>query len=91
LWAGHLWESTVEDNINGGSSFKKRTSETEVEVRSLAEVKKIAVDIMTQETPADQVANRQEWLSLKDLESRQGNPFANGQDVDIFVLTRADR
>ncbi|KAI1089761.1 hypothetical protein F5B19DRAFT_495043 [Rostrohypoxylon terebratum] len=89
FWAGHLWESTKPDRINGPSSFLKRISAEDVVERSLDEFKKIAVDIMTQATPANQIANRKHWTSLQDLKTRKGDPFGNGDDNNVFILTRA--
>ncbi|KAK8124191.1 hypothetical protein PG999_004109 [Apiospora kogelbergensis] len=89
FWAGHLWENTNENVINGGSAFLKRTSHDNSEERTLDEFKKVAVDIMTEATPANQARNRQHWISLKDLETQKGNPFGSGDDVNVFLLTRA--
>jgi len=88
FWACHLWESTKPTKLNGGSAFlERRSAEVTVERRDSA-FQRIAVDILTQQTPEDQVVNR-DYTSLADLKTRFGDPFRDGKDVTIFVLTKA--
>ena len=88
FWACHLWESTKPMKLNGGSAFlERRSAEVTVERRDSA-FQRVAVDIITQQTPEDQVVNR-DYTSLADLKRRFGDPFRNGNEVGIFVLTKA--
>ncbi|CAJ2512182.1 Uu.00g051970.m01.CDS01 [Anthostomella pinea] len=87
FWAVHLWEGSK--TVNGGSSFTKRISNSEVRERTDPEFKKLAVDPLTAATPSRQKAYRTLFKSLPDLKADNGDPFATGGDVDIFILTKA--
>lgn len=56
--------------------------------RPKEEFKAVALDILDQITPAAQVKNRL-WISLADLRQNEGDPFGDGEDVEIFILTKA--
>jgi hypothetical protein len=74
------------------ATFKKREANGELAERTLDVFKKIAVDILSQATPADQVANRLRWTSLEDLKRPQfGNPLGDPSDVSVLIHTRATR
>ena len=88
FWACHLWESTKPRKLNGGSAFLERHSAEVTAERRNSEFQRIAVDILMQQTPKDQEANRG-YTSLADLKTRFGDPFRNGSEVEIFILTKA--
>jgi hypothetical protein len=48
---GHLWESS--EFAGGSSSFKEKLTDGNAQDRPLDVFRKIAVDIMNQESPAD--------------------------------------
>lgn len=87
FWAAHFWEGST--SVNGGSSFTYRSSPDTVKVRSDSDSQKIAIDILTQATPADQIGNRENFVSLTDLQNGK-NPFSkeNGGG-DIYIITKA--
>jgi hypothetical protein len=88
LWAGHWWESSAPTRINSGSSFLKRISADEVVERTDAEFQEIAVDILTGDPPSGVF---REFESLKDVAEDHDNPFGDGGDVKIFIITRSKR
>ncbi|KAI0484575.1 hypothetical protein GGR56DRAFT_614486 [Xylariaceae sp. FL0804] len=94
FWAGHLWEGSTE--INGGSAFEERIAlqsddakKDKYKPRTQQQFQKIAVDILTQATPANQVKNREHWQSLEDLRLNAGDPFADPETTEILVFTKA--
>ena len=87
IWAGHLWEGSK--TVNGGSSFNHRFSKDVQTPRPPNEFKTVAVDIFDQATPARQKAKRPLWKSLVDVKNDHDDPFNDVEDVQIFLLTKA--
>jgi hypothetical protein len=92
IYAAHLWEGSKE--VDGGGSFVKTErspnggGEVVKRQRGAKEFQTVAVDIFGQATPADGVTR--DFNSLVDLQTHpQDPPFANGNDVEIFYLTKA--
>lgn len=79
--------------MNGGSSFtKKYINQNGVSkdgVRTKAEFQKVAVDIFGARTSSDDQKLRPLWLSIPDLKSQKGDPFNDGKDVEMFLLTKS--
>ncbi|KAM7210889.1 hypothetical protein V8F06_013731 [Rhypophila decipiens] len=88
FWAAHHWESVKETNTVGGSSFNVRIPPSNDIVETPVDVfKKIAVDILDSEAPPGVF---REFESFTDLKSKHGDPLSEGDNVDIFVLTKAN-
>lgn len=56
--------------------------------RSKPEFQKVAVDIFGVPTPV-RAQPKRVWKSIEDLKQGAGNPFQNGNDVEVFILTKA--
>lgn len=91
IWAGHLWEGSEEPD--GPGSFRRRYGKKpkESKPRDKNEFTAIAVDILGQRTPDKEKAKRELWKSLVDVKQDEGDPFRDGADTDLFVLTKAWR
>lgn len=88
FWVGHFWESTLPDNVNGGSSFNYRSGpgDNDVKVRPLEDFKTIATEPLLQSSPP--LANS--FVSILDLKNNFNDPFGkdNGGG-DIYIITKA--
>ncbi|KJY00692.1 hypothetical protein TI39_contig316g00001 [Zymoseptoria brevis] len=80
IWAGHIWEGSGKEYGPGDLDNRERDK---------AEFQKIAVDILGARTSSRVKADRELWKSLVDLRQDDGDPFGQGTDVDIFLLTQA--
>ncbi|USW58442.1 Putative SGNH hydrolase-type esterase domain, SGNH hydrolase superfamily [Septoria linicola] len=91
IWAGHLWEGSLE--INGPSAFTERfkLGEKGQNDRPSKEFQAVAVDIFGASTTARQKEQRPLWISLADLKRDKDDPFQDGADAEIFLLTKADK
>ncbi|SMY24053.1 unnamed protein product [Zymoseptoria tritici ST99CH_1A5] len=89
LWAGHLWESS--SVVSGPSAHLERYAlgDFKHRVRPTSDFQKLGVDILGARTPPRVQKDRPRWKSLVDLRQDYGDPFAQGTDVEIFVLTQA--
>ncbi|SMR52547.1 unnamed protein product [Zymoseptoria tritici ST99CH_3D1] len=89
LWAGHLWESS--SVVFGPSAHLERYAlgVFKHRPRPTSDFKKLGVDILGTRTPPRVQKDRPLWKSLVDLQQDHGDPFAQGTDVEIFVLTQA--
>jgi hypothetical protein len=80
--------------VNGGSSFTKkyinRDGDIADGVRTKAEFQKVAVDIFGAPTSSDDQKLRPLWLSIPDLKSQKSDPFNDGKDVEMFLLTKSN-
>ncbi|KAM7182883.1 hypothetical protein V8F20_012809 [Naviculisporaceae sp. PSN 640] len=87
FWAAHHWESQKESNPDGGGTFNARIPPSMELVETPPEIfQKIAVDIL--DTPPAPGVFRH-FESFAELKTNRGDPFADGDNVDIFVLTKA--
>lgn len=91
LYAGHLWEGS--SYVGGASAFRRtdpdKTAGKVVKTdRPLPEFQAVAVDIFGQVTPETERNNREHWRSLADLKQYLGDPFGDGSDVEIFIMTK---
>lgn len=78
--------------MNGPSSFLRRYTEGkkgDVRPRPVRDFQRIAVDIFGEATPEADRSSRPDWISLKDLQERYGDPFQDGRNVYTFFLTPA--
>jgi hypothetical protein len=66
---------------------KRRGGKLQKHDRTLDEFQSVAVDIFGQLTPEGEITNRDTWKSFADLAEREGNPFQDGSDVEIFFMT----
>ncbi|KAK4210116.1 hypothetical protein QBC37DRAFT_377389 [Rhypophila decipiens] len=91
FWAAHHWESVSEDSELGGGAFNIRIPPDNKLIETPVDVfKKIAVDILDVGPPPLPVGVERHFVSFNDLKNERGNPFSEGGNVDIFVLTKAD-
>lgn len=61
-----------------------------MEWRSLKEFETIAVNIFDQPTTKRQQGVRPLWRSLVDVKKEHDDPFGDVDDVEIFILTKAE-